>query len=164
MPEVDESVAPGTTPQAAARQVAQRKAVAVAAKRPDALVLGADTVVAAGGGIIGKPADRGDAIAILSRLSGSRHAVITGVCLIDGAEGLRAADTVTTWVTMRPMTRQEIEAYVDSGEAYGKAGAYAIQETADRYVERVEGSFSNVVGLPMERVRELLDAIEPPEE
>jgi len=153
---VDESLAPGTAAEPAAREVALRKARAVARDRSDALVVAADTVVAAEGEVIGKPADRADAVAILSRLSGSRHAVITGVCFIDTATGREAVTSVTTWVTMRPMSRDEIQAYVDTGEAYGKAGAYAIQETGDRYVERVEGSFTNVVGLPVARVREML--------
>ena len=156
VPHVDESPPPGVPPERVAVELAGRKARAVAALRPDALVLGADTVVAEGRDIIGKPANRADAVRILSQLSGSRHAVTTGVCLLDTAEGRELSDYVTTWVTMKPMTRQEIEAYVDSGEAYGKAGAYAIQETADRYVEKIEGSFSNVVGLPLERVRQML--------
>ena len=159
-PEVDETVPSGTSPERTARLVAQRKARAVARGCPDAVVIGADTVVAVGTDVIGKPADRDDAIGILSRLSGSRHAVITGLCLIDTSSGREVTDSVTTWVTMRPMTREEVEAYVDSGEAYGKAGAYAIQETGDRYVDKVEGSFSNVVGLPMERVGELLQDME----
>ena len=143
-------------PHEAAMELARRKARAVAAGAPGAVVLGADTVVSAGGRLIGKPASRSDAIEILTLLAGSRHAVITGVCLLDSATGRERVDSVRTWVTMRPMSRRRIEAYVDSGEADGKAGAYAIQETADRYVERLEGSFTNVVGLPLERVEEML--------
>ena len=158
--EADETAPPGLGPDAVAAELARRKAREAAA-RPEAagaLVLGADTVVALGDEIIGKPDDRDDAVAILSRLAGSRHAVITGVCLLDAASGIERVESVRTWVTMRPMTRSEIEAYVDSGEAFGKAGAYAIQETADRYVTNLEGSFTNVVGLPMETVREMLAA------
>jgi septum formation protein len=159
-PDVDETTPPGATPAQAAQDVAIRKARSVAVREGKSLILAADTVVSLDGVIIGKPRDRADAVAILSRLSGSRHAVITGVCLLDAASGRCLADSVTTWVTMRRMSRREIAAYVDSGEADGKAGAYAIQETADRYVERVEGSFSNVVGLPMERLREMLAEME----
>ena len=92
---------------------------------------------------------------MLETLSGSRHAVITGVALLGpGPRRLIASDT--THVTMRRMTDDEIQAYLDSGEWQGKAGAYAIQETADRFVTSVEGSFTNVVGLPMELVRRML--------
>lgn len=154
---IDETPPPGLAPAQVAEELARRKARAVAARHADALVLGADTVVALGAEVIGKPSDRADAIGILERLSGSRHAVITGICLIDSASGRESADSVVTWVTMKRMSREEIAGYVDSGEAYGKAGAYAIQETADRYVERLEGSFSNVVGLPVERLREMLE-------
>ena len=158
--EADETEPPGLSPGAVAVKLACRKAQAVAA-RPEArgaLVLAADTIVTLGDAIIGKPAGRDDAIAILGRLAGSRHAVITGVCLLDAETGFERVESVRTWVTMRPMTRDEIKAYVDSGEAYDKAGAYAIQETADRYVTNLEGSFTNVVGLPMETVREMLAA------
>jgi len=157
-PEVDETAPEGTPPEQVALDLARRKARAVAERRRDGVALGADTVVALNGATLGKPVDRADAIAMLGRLAGSRHAVLTGVCVMDAATGREEADCVRTWVTMKPMSRAQIEAYVDSGEAYGKAGSYAIQETADRYVERVEGSFSNVVGLPMERTAEMLAA------
>jgi len=106
--------------------------------------------------ILGKPESREDAVRILRTLSGSRHRVITGVCLICVSEGWRQTDSDTTWVEMRPMSEHEIADYVASGEAMGKAGAYAIQETADRYVTKVDGSFSNVVGLPVELLQRML--------
>lgn len=131
------------------------------------LVVGADTLVVLGGEVLGKPRDRHDAERILQRLSGTRHRVITGLCLWlerpnsgvhpfpqGGSEPVEAAET--SWVTLRSMGAAEIQAYVASGEANGKAGAYAIQESGDRFVERVEGSFLNVVGFPMERFRQLL--------
>jgi septum formation protein len=93
---------------------------------------------------------------MLGRLSGTRHHTITGICVLDTASGRRVAEAVSTAVTMRPMTDEQIREYVDSGEADGKAGAYAIQETADRYVVEIEGSFDNVVGLPTERLAEIL--------
>lgn len=123
-----------------------------------ALVVGADTLVAsAHGKIIGKPLDRADAVAILSSLSGTRHCVISGICAIPIFE--RAQRPVchalefaeSTWVTMRKMSAAEIAEYVKSGEADGKAGAYAIQEEGDKFVAKVEGSFLNVVGFPLER-------------
>ena len=159
-PHADESVPPGAPPARAAEICAARKAESVAAQLGEGLVLGADTVVAAGEEIIGKPRDRAHAIEILERLTRGPHVVITAICLLDARTGRRRIASERTRVTMRPMTRAEIEAYVDSGEAMGKAGAYAIQETGDRFVERVEGSYSNVVGLPLELLARLLDEFE----
>jgi len=95
---------------------------------------------------------------MLRRLSGTRHAVITGVAVV-GPGGRRRIASATSHVTMRPMTDEEVAGYVASGEWEGKAGAYAIQETADRFVERVEGSFDTVVGLPVDLVRRLLESV-----
>jgi septum formation protein len=130
------------------------KARAVARLRPGAWVLGADTLVALGDRVLGKPAGPAAARRMLRALSGTRHAVITGVALLGPERRLLASRT--THVTMRPLFEADIEAYLASGEWVGKAGAYAIQETADRFVERVEGSFTNVVGLPVELVDRLL--------
>ncbi|HUU09913.1 MAG TPA: Maf family protein [Phycisphaerae bacterium] len=122
------------------------------------LVLGADTAVELDGVIIGKPADEADARRILGRLSGSRHRVLTGLALVDLDTGRRLLAHEATGVRMRAMTPEEIDAYVASGEALGKAGAYAIQETGDRYVEQVDGSFTNVVGLPMRLLERMIKA------
>ncbi|HUS93284.1 MAG TPA: Maf family protein [Phycisphaerae bacterium] len=143
------------TPTRRAEALAYFKARAVAECRPEACVLGADTIVAADGRVLGKPADRADAERMLRGLSGTRHAVITGVALLMPC-GRRLIASETTYVTMRPMTEQEIADYLASGEWIGKAGAYAIQETADRFVVGLEGSFSNVVGLPVELVERLI--------
>ena len=107
---------------------------------------------------MGKPANVAEAGSMLSSLSGTRHVVITGVAIL-APGGVRIIAAETTYVTMRKMTEAEIEGYIASGEWDGKAGAYAIQETADRFVEKLEGSFSNVVGLPMELVGRMLDEI-----
>ncbi len=139
-----------------AKRLAVAKAEYVAARTRDAIVIGADTLVELGGEIIGKPRDREHAREMLRRLSGSRHHVITGLCVLDTRTGRRVVESVSTTVTMKQMTEQQIREYVESGEADGKAGAYAIQETADRYVLRIEGSFDNVVGLPTERLAEIL--------
>ena len=157
---VDESPDEAIEPSVLAERLAERKAGAIAGTLSKGIVIGADTIVSLEGRIIGKPRDRADAVAILSRLSGSRHAVITGVCVIDAATGARAVESETTRVTMRRMSRAEIEAYVNSGEADGKAGAYAIQETGDRYVEKLEGDLDNVVGLPMRLLERMLRRIE----
>ena len=123
------------------------------------VVLGADTVVALGREVIGKPADRADARRILGRLQGTTHSVITGHCcrLVggDGATLKEARGVAIARVTMRSMSSDEIAAYVDSGESDGRAGAYAIQETADRYVVDLEGSFDTVVGLSLSTVARL---------
>jgi septum formation protein len=155
-PNADETVPPGLSAVEVAEMLAVRKAESVADRLTDGVVLGADTLVATEDGIIGKPRDRADAIAILKRLARAPHVVVTGLCLLDARTGRRRVASDQTRVTLRPMTDAEIEAYVDSGEATGKAGAYAIQETGDRFVERIEGSFSNVVGLPLELLENLL--------
>ncbi len=123
-----------------------------------ALVLGADTAVVLAGRILGKPADEADARRILSELSGSEHHVLTGLALLETDSGRRWLAHDVTGIRMRAMSRAEIDAYVASGEAMGKAGAYAIQETGDRYVEAIDGSLTNVVGLPMELLERMLKA------
>ncbi len=144
------------SPQQVAQSLAYFKARSVWERHSRAWVLGADTIVAAADGqIIGKPSDREHARQILSSLMGTRHSVITGVSLL-GPSAIRLIAAQTTHVTMRKATAAEIEAYLDSGEWQGKAGAYAIQETGDRFVQSIEGSFSNIVGLPMESVERLL--------
>lgn len=148
LPEPQQAVAE-LPPADQAKALAYFKARAVARNRPAAVVLAADTVVAMGDDVLGKPCGAAEARAMLGRLSGSRHAVITGVAVV-GASRPRLIASEMTYVTMRPMSPEEIEAYVASGEWRDKAGAYAIQETADRFILKLEGSFTNVVGLPME--------------
>ena len=148
VPDVSEST--GSDPHAVAVDNARRKASAV----PGDLVLGADTVVATDQGLLGKPTDPADARAMLRRLSATTHRVVTGVAL--RASGDVYTDSVETRVTMRPLTDEEIDAYVSSGESMGKAGAYAIQESADRFVVSLDGPYDNVVGLPVDAVRALL--------
>ena len=136
-------------PMQQAEALAYFKARFVAGSRPNALILGADTIVALGAAIMGKPADDRHAREMLTALSGTRHVVVTGLALL-AADGRRLIASDVTYITMRAIEPREIDAYVASGEWIGKAGAYAIQETADKFVERLEGSFTNVVGLPME--------------
>ena len=158
----DEFLPHGLSPHEAAEALAVRKAESVASQVRDGLVLGADTLVSVGEQVIGKPTSRAHAIEILKTLSRQPHLVITGVCLLDVQTGRRRVASECTKVRMRPMSREEIEAYVDSGEPIGKAGAYAIQESGDKYVKTVEGSFTNVIGLPLELVSRLLKEIEHP--
>ncbi len=152
---------PNGSPAAAARGIALRKALAVARGVAAGTVIGADTiVVGADGQLLGKPADAAQARAILRSLSGTTHRVITGVALVHRPSGVTAVEHETTRVTMRPLDEQEIEAYVASGESFGKAGAYAIQEHGDRFVTRLEGDYDNVVGFPAARFAGMLARLE----
>ena len=165
--DVDETLEVFDSPRAAALELARRKAracLALRARPADELVLGADTVVAlAEGGrwrLLGKPADEAEARAMLRSLSDTRHAVVTGVCVLRGRDGAEAADAATTWVRMRALSDAEVEAYAASGEWRDKAGGYAIQETADRFVTELVGAgFDNVVGLPVELALGLVGAL-----
>jgi septum formation protein len=145
----------GAAPAEVARALAARKArAAAAALGPGpAVVLAADTVVALDDGrLLGKPRDRDEAESHLRALSGTTHSVVTGVCLREVPGGAEELFHGSTRVTMRRLEEAEIAEYVRSGEGLDKAGGYAIQEGADRFVTRLEGSRSNVVGLPVEEV------------
>jgi len=160
-PNVEENTRAESDAEALAVRLAVRKARDVASRLKRGTVIAADTLVqSAKGEIVGKPADRDEAIRILSQLSGTRHKVVTGVCVIDVASGKEVSAADSTYVTMRRMSAEEVRRYVESGEADGKAGAYAIQETGDRYVEKVEGSLTNVVGLPLELLDRMLRELE----
>jgi septum formation protein len=139
-----------------ARRAARDKAEVVAGAHPGRWVIGADTVVLADGVILGKPCDAADARRMLRLLSGRSHRVVTAVALIGADGGLRDELTVESVVEFHPLAAADIAAYVDSGEPFDKAGAYAIQGGAARFVRRVQGSYTNVVGLPVEEVRALL--------
>ncbi len=147
------------TPAQHAEALAYFKARDVADRQHHAWILGADTLVALADQILGKASNADEARQMLQTLSSARHQVITGIALL-GPDQQRLIASATTFVTMRPMRRQEIEAYIQSGEWKGKAGAYAIQETADRFIEKLEGSFTNVVGLPMELMFDMLQELE----
>jgi len=123
--------------------------------RPDLPVLGADTVVAVGNTTVGKPVDARHAREILTLLAGTRHQVITALALIDPG-GHRLIASEASWVRMRAMSPAEIDRYIAGGTWQGKAGAYGIQDHDDAFVECVEGSFTNVMGLPMELLKGLL--------
>jgi septum formation protein len=145
--DVDESLLPSESASDAAERLARAKAVAVAAGAGDALVVAADTLVVLEGSALGKPLDRADARRMLSALAGRTHDVVTGVACARGGRVVSGRET--TRVVFAPMTRVEIEAYAASGEPDDKAGAYALQGIGGLFVERVEGSPSNVVGLPV---------------
>ena len=142
-------------PQALVMENARRKARAVWEKHPGSIVLGADTIVYQNGRVLGKPRDDADARNMLTHLSDAWHSVFTGVCLIgaDGREDVRCDEARVQFVKL---TAQEIDWYIASGEPRDKAGAYAVQGRAGMFVSRIEGSYSNVIGLPMHLVREML--------
>ena len=137
---------------------AHRKARAVAKKIPDALVLGADTLVFLEREIFGKPRDAADARRMLSQLQGRTHQVVTGVSLIHLRAHRERLFAVSTDVTFLPLTAEQISDYLSKMNPLDKAGAYAIQENGDKIVAEISGSYSNVVGLPAERVGEELKA------
>ena len=132
---------------------AYRKARAVAKKFPDSLVLGADTLVWLGTRIFGKPADLSDAERMLGELQGREHHVTTGLCLIHLRAHRQSTFADTTSVIFHPLGLPQIRAYLGRIHPLDKAGAYAIQQHGEMIVEQIDGSFSNVVGLPVERLR-----------
>jgi len=146
---VDETLHSGETPEDYVRRLAEAKARAVLAA-PDEIVLGADTTVVVDGEILAKPADAIDARRMLTALSGRRHEVITGICLRRGEEQI--SDHAVTAVWFAPMSEQEIDEYVASGEPMDKAGAYAVQGAASKFIPRIEGCYYNVMGLPISLV------------
>jgi septum formation protein len=155
----------GERPRDCAERLAREKAQAVFDRRPDAFVLGADTIVVIDDHILGKPRDNTDAARMLRLLSGRSHYVITGVCLmgpLPGDEspkcktGFEDTRSETTLVTMSAFTDEDIRTYVAAGEPMDKAGAYAIQGMASRWIPRIEGDYFNVVGLPVSLVYRML--------
>jgi septum formation protein len=151
-----ETVLPGEDPVRHARRLAVEKAVSVSLRHPGALVLGGDTVVLLDGDILGKPRDAADAVSMLLRLAGRSHSVASGLALArDGREVSSGVEV--TRVDFRPFDREVAERYVATGEPLDKAGAYGIQEMGAALVQRVEGDYTGVVGLPVSLLLSLLD-------
>jgi septum formation protein len=163
---VDERMLAGEAPEEYAKRLAREKAQAVSQQRPGETVLGADTIVVVDSQVLEKPRDQADAARMLRLLSGRSHRVITGVCVIKAVsssesqvsslEDVRAA---TTEVWMRNLSEEEIKEYVASGEPMDKAGAYAIQGTASRWIWKIVGCYFNVVGLPVPLVYRMLQEL-----
>ncbi len=149
--DADETLPEGISATEAVALLASRKAHAVAPLTEGAYILAADTVVEAYGSILGKPKDRADALRMLTLLSGSGHAVHTGFSIIS-PDGTEFTATETTYVTFDELSPEELSEYLDSGEPYDKAGAYAIQGLASRYICGITGDYFNVVGLPLHAV------------
>ncbi len=149
----DETVWPAEAPERYVRRVAEAKARAVRERVGDRLVLAADTTVVVDERILGKPVDLTDARRMLQLLAGRTHSVLTAVCWLASEADIRVARTT---VDVAPLSVDEIDWYVRSGEPMDKAGAYAIQGLASRFIRRIEGSYSNVVGLPLALVHEMV--------
>jgi septum formation protein len=156
-PDVDESALPGESPEAQARRLALAKAEVVAARAPgEACVLAADTLVVVDADVLGKPRDADEAVEMLLRIQGRAHRVVTGWALVVRALALAEHGAVESEVRMHPVDRPTARAYAASGEPLDKAGAYAAQGEGGRFVAAIVGSRTNVIGLPMETVRERL--------
>ena len=157
---VDESALPGETPEALVLRLANAKAELAAARAiGPAIILAADTEVVLDGKFLGKPHSTEDARQMLQQLSGRTHSVLTGVTLIRLPDGERRQFTESTLVQFRKITSDELAAYLATKEPYDKAGAYAIQGMAGRFIPRIEGCYFNVVGLPLSRVLSELHAL-----
>ena len=157
LPDGVEEILTGAAPDVLATQNAQLKARAVAGRHPGALVIGADTIVVLDGVVFGKPRDLAEAGAMLEKLTGREHEVITAVCMVHRTE---FSFTETSRVRMRQLSREQIAEYLKKINPLDKAGAYAAQEFGEMIIERVEGSFTNVMGLPIERLRAVLASMD----
>ncbi|MCL2037239.1 MAG: nucleoside triphosphate pyrophosphohydrolase [Oscillospiraceae bacterium] len=157
--EIEETIPPGSSPQEAVMVLARQKARKVASAYPNAIVVGADTLVVIDGEFLGKPADKAEAFAMLKRLSGKRHCVFTGVSVIDKNDNsLEMTFCEETAVTFHDLNDVEINAYIETGEPFDKAGAYGIQGRGMLLVKSIEGDFYNVMGLPISRLSRFLNS------
>ena len=153
--DIDESYQQGETPPEHAERLSREKALAIAATRADALVIGSDTIVVTGGDVLGKPRDRAHAVEMLLRLSGREHEVCTGVAV--ALDGRVESGLERVRVRFRELSREAAEAYVDTGEPMDKAGAYGIQGFGSAIVEGIEGDYFAVMGLPVVRMLRLIE-------
>ena len=153
---IDEEFQPGETAREAARRIAWNKAEDVRKKAKNALIIAADTMVVCNGEILGKPDDVRDAFCKLSKLRGREHEVITAVCVMDAESGLCEVQDEITRVWFRDVKDEEIRAYIMTGEPMDKAGAYGIQGLGAVFIDRIEGCYFNVVGLPLKNLYSML--------
>jgi septum formation protein len=149
MSEICESQPAGLKPAELARTLSLHKAQAAASRHANSIIIAADTIGVLGGKILGKPSDASHARRMLTEMSGRCHRVVTGFTVIDSDTGRTVSQTVETKVYFRKLSRVEIAGYVETGEPLDKAGAYAIQGTGALLVERIEGDYNNVIGLPL---------------
>lgn len=158
----EEEVITSSDPAKVTEELSLQKAKAVAKQLNEGIVIGADTVVALDGEILGKPADREDARRMITMLQGNSHMVFTGVSLVNAEDGSWACFHVGTKVKVASMTEYEIEEYISLDEPYDKAGSYGIQGAFSRYIEGIEGDYFNVVGLPVHELYSKLKHLERP--
>ena len=160
-PEVDESgfCSEGVGSCDFARQLALAKANSVADKFADSVVIGADTIVDYDGQIIGKPADAAEAEEITRKLFSKPHKVITGIAIVRLSDGIEITDSDTTVVYPKKLSEAQIAEHLKGGSWRGKAGGYGIQETGDEFVEKIDGSLTNVMGMPMELFQQMLEGM-----
>jgi septum formation protein len=151
-PDIDEVVRLGEASDVFAQRMAEEKAAAIARRRPEAWILAADTVVTLDATALGKPKDHAEAAGMLTALAGRRHVVFTAVALLRPGGDVAERAVVATPVVFRSLTAAEIDAYIATGEPFDRAGAYAIQGEGAHLVDRVEGSYTNVIGLPLPEV------------
>lgn len=166
--EIAETARPGETPQALAERLAREKAEAVVARigtTPRRVVLGSDTIVVIGEEVLGKPRDPEHALVLLRKLSGRTHRVMTGIAVVESDTGRTRSRVVESRVTLRKADDAELRDYVATGESLDKAGAYALQGAGRRFIAAVEGSETNVIGLPLEETLAMLQeaGVETPE-
>jgi len=157
--DIEEAARPEEAPDQHVLRLAAEKAQFVSADNPDCLVIGADTIVFRAGEILGKPANREEAQKTLAKLSGQTHEVFTGFCIAQLSRGIRICEAVRSAVTFREMTPDEISWYADTPEPYDKAGAYAVQGISASFIRKIDGSYTNVIGLPLCEVVEKLKMV-----
>ena len=156
-PAAKEIPSPGLSPREQAKQFALDKARSIARRHPDDLVLGSDTVIEIDGTLVGKPQDLDDAESMLRQLRGRSHQVHTGIALIHEAACVTVVRVETALVRMTPFTDHELRRYLETEESLGKAGAYSIQGEGARFIEKIEGDYPTIVGLPLRQTADLLE-------
>ncbi|WKZ18323.1 MAG: Maf family protein [Candidatus Jettenia sp. CY-1] len=157
--EIEEDVCCDILPSDLVQNLAFLKANDVAKRVDDAIIIAADTIISCKGAILGKPKDVYDAKRMLSMLNGTEHDVLSGICIINMPLKKKLLRIGRTSIKIRHITEEEIDAYIQTGEPLDKAGAYAIQGKGEKFIEKIDGSYTNVVGLPLEIVREMLNNI-----
>ena len=156
--DVDETPLPAESPKEYVRRVARAKAYAAVKAYPDAYIVAADTIAVAGRQVIGKAKDAADARRILETLSGRRHQVLTGLCVI-APNGMMRQQVIVSRVKCKRLSMQELQEYLDSGEWQGKSGCYGLQSRGAGLVEWINGSYTSIIGLPLVEVRNLLTSL-----
>lgn len=162
IPDITEEINGNMSPQETVTDLALKKALAVSSRLGEGFILAADTIVLHRGEVLGKPLDREDARQMLHRLSGNEHEVLTGLALVDASSGKQESGFSLTRVWLKPLIKSEIDAYVATGEPLDKAGAYGIQGRAALFVEKIEGCYFNVVGLPLSLLYDLMAIMQVP--